>query len=144
MKLSTSTDPNYYIVSNLCKTLSKYLFTLEGTRRVSDGWLVKSKDIPELFRRAKLTGFYTTYDFECADNELKEKIAKVLGIKVKKQLISTSTPFSSLHLLPSAPEYVVKAVWKAMAVELHPDRGGDPEAFMKAKEAYNAITKKGG
>ena len=31
----------------------------------------------------------------------------------------------------------VKTVWKKLALEHHPDRGGDPQAFMRYKKAYD-------
>lgn len=40
-----------------------------------------------------------------------------------------------LGVLPSSPLSVVEAVFKAMAKDLHPDRGGDADAFRELSEA---------
>jgi len=47
--------------------------------------------------------------------------------------------YATLHLLPSASAGVVAAVWRSLAKETHPDRGGDAELFRKYSEAYHKI-----
>ena len=49
--------------------------------------------------------------------------------------------YRTLHLLPTAPGYLVSAVWKSLARVAHPDRGGNSEKFRKYSEAYNLIKK---
>lgn len=68
-----------------------------------------------------------------------------------KQLATPDTTFSTgevikdphavLHLRPTAPPAIIKAVWRELAKLLHPDHGGDPEAFQRAKEAYEMLVK---
>lgn len=66
-----------------------------------------------------------------------------------KQLIHSSgatsvvedDPWAVLHLRPGAPQAIIKAVWKVLASELHPDRGGDPEQFVRVKQAYEKLSK---
>jgi hypothetical protein len=51
------------------------------------------------------------------------------------------SPYSVLYITRNAPDFVVKAVFKALVFEYHPDKGGDPKEFQKVKEAYDEITK---
>lgn len=66
---------------------------------------------------------------------------------VKQMMYSSGTitteedPWALLHLRPGAPQAIIKAVWKVMAAELHPDRGGDEAQFIKVKAAYEKLTK---
>tara|TARA_R110000824_G_scaffold76345_1_gene193455 strand:- start:409 stop:552 length:144 start_codon:yes stop_codon:yes gene_type:complete len=41
--------------------------------------------------------------------------------------------------MESAPEFVIKAAYKALAFKYHPDRGGDAEQFQIVTAAYNSI-----
>lgn len=53
--------------------------------------------------------------------------------------------YSALFLLPTAPFCVVKASYKALAMEYHPDRGGDAVKFRKLVDAFDILrTKFGG
>jgi hypothetical protein len=47
--------------------------------------------------------------------------------------------YSMLHLLPSAPPAVVSAAYKALAKELHPDRGGSHARMQAINSAYALI-----
>lgn len=49
------------------------------------------------------------------------------------------TPYQVLHLLPTAPQVVVKAAYKALVSMYHPDHGGDPDAFRAVQEAYEEL-----
>ena len=50
-------------------------------------------------------------------------------------------PFEVLGVRADAPREVVDASYKAMAKRLHPDGGGDVEAFKELQEAYEAVTR---
>ena len=50
-----------------------------------------------------------------------------------------SSPYSLLYIMESAPEFVIKAAYKALAFKYHPDRGGDAEQFQIVTAAYNSI-----
>lgn len=52
-------------------------------------------------------------------------------------------PYAVLHLRPTAPQAIIRAAWRELARMLHPDQGGDPEEFLRAKEAYEYLTNKG-
>ena len=49
------------------------------------------------------------------------------------------SPYDTLYLKRTAPMYVVKAVYKVLARETHPDHGGSAEDFMAVSTAYNQI-----
>ena len=48
-------------------------------------------------------------------------------------------PYAILHLLPTAPKDVVKAVRRQHAIMNHPDHGGDGESMSKINRAYEEI-----
>lgn len=50
-------------------------------------------------------------------------------------------PYSTLYLTKNAPLSVVKAVYKQLVKELHPDLGGDKEKFLVLQDAYSKICK---
>lgn len=53
--------------------------------------------------------------------------------------IVRSSPYSVLHLLPSAPIEVVEAAYKALAKLHHPDVGGEVETMQSINSAYREI-----
>jgi hypothetical protein len=59
----------------------------------------------------------------------------------QNNIVRPDQAYRALHLLPSAPPEVVRAAYKAMAVLLHPDHGGDEEAFKHLQRAYEVLTK---
>ena len=48
-----------------------------------------------------------------------------------------NNPFQVLGLEPSASADEVKAHWRKLASQHHPDRGGDAELFDTLRQAYN-------
>jgi hypothetical protein len=48
-------------------------------------------------------------------------------------------PYKTLHLLPSAPPEVIKAVYKVLAMKHHPDHGGSEETMKRLNEAYGKL-----
>ncbi|MBK7074986.1 MAG: J domain-containing protein [Myxococcales bacterium] len=51
-------------------------------------------------------------------------------------------PYAVLGVRAGDPLPAVKAAFRAKVLEHHPDRGGDPEAFIAIKRAYDAILRK--
>lgn len=51
-------------------------------------------------------------------------------------------PYVVLHLLPSAPLPVVKAVFRALAPLHHPDLGGEVATMQKTNSAYEQIARR--
>jgi hypothetical protein len=50
-------------------------------------------------------------------------------------------PWETLWLRPGAPEYVIRAVFRAMAQRHHPDHGGDEMTMKRLNNAFEALTK---
>ena len=50
-------------------------------------------------------------------------------------------PYARLYVRDDAPLNVVKAAYRALSKECHPDVGGSPEAFKQINEAYEKIRK---
>ena len=53
---------------------------------------------------------------------------------------SLARAYSILWLKPGAPKSVVKAAYRSLAAQLHPDAGGDDQAMRSLNEAYNLLT----
>jgi hypothetical protein len=51
--------------------------------------------------------------------------------------------FAELHLLPSAPPYVVRAVYREMAKAHHPDRGGATVNMQRVNLAFEQLKARG-
>ena len=49
------------------------------------------------------------------------------------------SPWQTLGVPRNAPEDQIKAAWRRLAVEHHPDKGGDPVTFMIMREAYDQL-----
>lgn len=56
----------------------------------------------------------------------------------------SDSPFRALGLDPSAPDEVVKLVYRHLAGRLHPDRGGNAEDMAQLNQAYEWIAKERG
>lgn len=147
MKIGKGTD-NYYPVYSPGKLPKKYIqYTIPvNKRRYEDGnwWVYES----ELLKLVQL-GYqiHGHVDYSELPDELQMRIAQekknwrqVKQPPAKKRAISSlSEDYRTLHLQPSAPWYIVEAVWKALVKRVHPDRGGSDAEFCKTKEAYDRI-----
>ena len=51
------------------------------------------------------------------------------------------TAYATLHLQPDAPQCVIKAAYRALSKEHHPDRGGDSDKFKEITQAYEELSK---
>ena len=50
------------------------------------------------------------------------------------------SPYALLGVTAASIPEEVRAAYKKRALETHPDKGGDPEEFLRVKQAYEAIT----
>jgi hypothetical protein len=48
-------------------------------------------------------------------------------------------PYTTLHLLPSAPPELIKAAYKCLAMKCHPDHGGSNKAMQELNAAYETL-----
>ena len=140
MRLLEPLPNGMFPVMELCSTTRRFIQNLPQAKRylVNTIWYVHRDYLPILFKVAKNTGFHTELNYATADDDTKRLIDKTLNKRVTSPTYSTAA-YSALHLLPSAPFSVVKAVWKVLALESHPDRGGDAKNFQRVTDAYEQI-----
>lgn len=109
------------------------------------GWwevIKPDKKVTEYLRRG-VPQIYRQFDGQAGRWYVHDKYVE----SVKQMMYSTGTakidedPWAVLHLRPSAPPAIIQAVWRTLAKELHPDRGGDAEEFKRVKAAYEKLTK---
>lgn len=117
-------------------------------RKGVDGWagwwavIKPEKRVVEYLRRG-VPQVYRQFDGDTSCWYVHDKYAE----SVKQMMYSSGgakideDPWAVLHLRPGAPPAIIQAVWRAMAKELHPDRGGDPEEFKRVTAAYEKLTK---
>ena len=148
MRASAQNDgKGHYLVTQICKTTKQYIiYKIPEHKRYLDGsvWYVHSSELPALFKKAKDTKIHDTLDYKDLPPVIVEAIDfAVHNKKPSKFVISpTISNHSVLHLTSDAPTFIVEAVWKAVLKNHHPDHGGDSDAFLKYKEAYEAIKSK--
>ena len=54
------------------------------------------------------------------------------------------TPYKVMHLLPTAPDVLVKSAYRLLSMSVHPDRGGSEDMQVKLNLAYEDIAKERG
>jgi len=91
--------------------------------------------------RYDVPGNYRYYEKRCWYIHPKhvEEIKHLGSSEVPTPTCSGPSDYEILHLLPTAPDAIVDVVWRALAKEAHPDRGGDEETFKKLHAAYQRI-----
>ena len=53
--------------------------------------------------------------------------------------VSARDPWAVLGVEPGAPREAITRAFRLRALETHPDRGGDPEAYIAARAAYERL-----
>lgn len=133
----------FYKLSLPPKRVIEYLrYSTKTTHRYYDDehWFVHETLLPALVRMCYAEGRYVDYSDLSDSLQMLLAEAKHTSIDLPKPSGSSLTlAHAALHLLPSAPKSVVKAVYKALALEHHPDKGGDANVFSKITEAYKQI-----
>ena len=64
--------------------------------------------------------------------------------KVVNDTPDPDDPYTVLGVHKSTPSEIIKAVYKAWAVNHHPDKGGDADTFKRINVAYDQIKKERG
>ncbi len=91
--------------------------------------------------------FWTITDSDCLDEWLYELrsaysvVTNHTGAYKPPPAQSLASPFTTLHLLPSAPPEVVKAAYKALARVHHPDARGNSERMVAINLAYETLAR---
>lgn len=57
-----------------------------------------------------------------------------------RQDLTTDKALATLHLLPSAPPWLISTAYKALAKRMHPDAGGDLRAMQAVNAAYEFLS----
>lgn len=120
--LENTAKPGRFLIRNAPKSLNdkiKYAIPSSGRFFTEDGWLVQDTYLSQI--EHWLRYFNLAYSSQTKPTQ-KEEYYKVL------------------HLLPSAPDFVVDATWKVLARKYHPDSvNGNQELFITYKLAYDKI-----
>lgn len=117
---------------------------MELVKHNDDWWLLRGKvdsDVVQFVRRS-IPAIYRYFDSDRSAWVVHDKFieeVKQLASGHSAQTTDDADPYAVLHLRPTAPPAIIKAVWREMAKIYHPDRGGDVEAFKRAKAAYDKI-----
>jgi curved DNA-binding protein CbpA len=53
--------------------------------------------------------------------------------------VQTEGPWAVLGVEPGATREVITRAFRLRALETHPDRGGDPEAYIAVRAAYERL-----
>lgn len=140
-------DVDFYRVEQVPKNVFDYLLRSiqASARRYEDGgWWVHKDFVVQTIQLAVQTG--TTVDFDALEPKLVQVVQAeyanwTAGSAADRKVPITThrDPYSTLFLVPSAPDYVLEAVWKAIVRSAHPDRGGEPTKFLRYKDAYEKI-----
>ena len=141
---ATNDGNNFYKVTEFCKVTKKYVIhnIPESKRYINNkDWYVHASELPYLLKRAKDTQIHTL-DYSNIPEDIKHQIDFILFGKKPRVQSNTVSPYTVLHLTSDAPGFIIEAVWKAIVRTSHPDVGGDPEYFIKCKEAYEQIKAK--
>lgn len=143
MKIVGDAEDSFYHVDNLCSHTTRYIRNLASHERfLKDGkWWVHETHLPDLFKKAKTTGYHEVLSYDSASVHVREKIREALG---KKRVVSpsfkkTTGAHALLHIAEDAPTWIIEAAWKAFVKHKHPDVGGDSDHFVKVKFAYESL-----
>ena len=86
------------------------------------------------FAHIDYSGIPTRYE-KALDKLLAER-SEVTGVQIFSE---EQALYAQLHILPSAPDSLVKVAYKCLAGEYHPDKGGNAEKFIELNDAYTHI-----
>ncbi len=125
-------------VKNFLSSLPTHTRTWNSNKRC---WVI----VPEVLHKVVSYSRHTFSRIDASSIPIKYQKVVQRALQGLSQTKSTypvdNSPYDVLHITRDAPDCVVKAVYKALAFEHHPDRGGNSEEFQKVKEAYEAIIK---
>ena len=124
MKLSPSQKRNFVIVDTNSNSIKQYItYKIPAKYRTfAEVWHVHESYIPVILKFVEGSG---------------------LGVDTSDlpgYNLSSGSAYRALFLTEDAPDFIVKAVWKALASQYHPDApSGNSDLFMKFKLAYDEL-----
>jgi DnaJ-class molecular chaperone len=93
--------------------------------------------------------YFDHVDYRSLPEDLQIRVVKAVkqgwGSTMDKKppvLSSPTGPHAVLFVLETAPWEVVNAAYKALALKLHPDKGGSAEDFQQLQKAYEQLKAK--
>lgn len=147
MKISAK-NGTFYCISRPGKLVTHYIRYSIPTawRRFDDGqwWVHESKLLNTIQLGFQVHG---SVDYSIVDPNLKKQIdEQAKGWNYERDVrdvpakVDLAKCYEQLHLLSSAPDFVLEAAWKSIVKNLHPDKAPSREKeFRKYKEAYEII-----
>ncbi len=140
-------DRDFFVIERASNDVSSYIkwsITPTMYRYYEDGkWYVHKNHLLAVVQLGYVKN--KVVDYSQLDAQWRTKIDKAKLGWTKENIPTISDPSDShsiLYLTSNVPEYILEAVWKAVLKKNHPDVGGDPEVFMKMKQAYEEIKRK--
>lgn len=98
-------------------------------------WWIAERAVPELARR--LPELRALLEEEAAQASGRGRAAGATASAASPAMPpAVAAAFSELYLLPTAPDVVVKAAFRALAKIHHPDVGGSNETMRRLNDAY--------
>jgi len=148
--VSCAYSPEFYKVETFPPTMLNHLFNIKQKYKFTENnhWFIHRTYVIPIIQLAFIQGVKVYCP--SLDQPLLDALDKLMPkwrsaySKVSKEVKGQSEKkkwFSIMYLTPDAPEFIVKAVWRALAAKIHPDAGGDAEVFMELKNAYEEVLK---
>jgi hypothetical protein len=144
-------SPEFYKVTGIQPKLLASLYKIAKKYRFVENfeWFIHKSYIVPILQLAVVKGEVIEYDslppeLMKAVDKLKEEWSAAFSEKTLENVVQDHDKvkwFGVLYLTPDAPEFIVKAVWRALARKLHPDVGGDPEVFKELNNVYEEVMK---
>jgi hypothetical protein len=104
-------------------------------------WVIKAKGLTRLVRIGYK--YFDTVDLSRLPADMQESFQKAKPDESQGIEISdcSESPYTILHVLPTAPRCVISAAYKALALLVHPDHNPklDGSEFRKLNEAFKEI-----
>lgn len=89
---------------------------------------------------------YKTYDPKVegygSPHDWKGSFRERMGIDEARRVVADGSPYDILGVTKDAPWGEIKTAFRKLAMQHHPDKGGDPEMFRKVRAAFEILQDK--
>ena len=83
---------------------------------------------------------YKTYSGERGSpNQWRTAFFARMGVEAAREKLGRDSPYSILGVEPGSDWLAIKKAYRKLALQHHPDRGGDPELFLKIQAAFEIL-----
>ena len=116
---------------------------IRGTGTWANWWEITAPSAKVLdYIRYSVPVNHRSYDSDTHTWRVHEKyVDPVRTLMQSSGFAPTEDPYEVLHLRPTAPQAIIKAAFRELVKELHPDHGGDAEQFKRVNDAYHKLVK---